>query len=295
MSDQDNHSLQFWCTAKQAVLAVMLALFFLPLALKADLPEEQPSSRDASLGYSGIGLIDGWSLFRNQAGLGYQDFIWVGAHHENRFITPELNFSAIGLIVPVKMGAFGISLKRLGFNLFSQSKLGLAYGMKLAPTLSAGVQLNAHQVYVAGEYGSVYAVTAEGGILYSPSKNLNVGFHVANPTRSKISEDERIPTIINLGLAYQLSEMVLVTGAVEKNLDANFSFKAGLEFVPIKNLSFRTGMATNPSQICFGLGYQISSVQMDIAFTRHAQLGYTPHFSVSYVFDRGKRKGDTPD
>jgi hypothetical protein len=270
-----------------ACLAVILSVLFFNNSWAA-FPEEKPSSRAAGLAYSTIALNDGWSLFHNQGGLGFLTNPWVGVHHENRFLTPELSFSAIGAILPVGTGAFGLSIKRLGFSQFNQTKVGLAYGMKLAPTLSAGIQLNAHHVYFAGEYGSSNAFTAEGGIIYSPNNLLNIGFHIINPTRTKLHEDQRIPTILNLGLSYQLGNMVVVTTGVEKNIDAKFDFKAGIEFEPIENLAFRTGFASNPSLLSFGLGYQMKSIQMDFAFTRHEMLGYTPHFSVSYVFGKNK-------
>lgn len=273
-------------------LAFVAVLNLFPFGALAGIPQEQPSSRAAALAYSVTSLTDGWSLFHNQAGLGYQEHSWIGVHHENRFITPELNFSALGGIIPVKSGALGISIKRLGFSQFNQTKAGLAYGMKLAPTLSVGVQLNAHHIYFAGEYGSTTAFSAEGGILYSPTNNFSVGVHVINPTRSRLHDEERIPTLLNLGLSYQLSEMLMVTAGAEKNLDADFSFKAGIEFVPINNLYFRTGMASKPSLISFGIGYIINAIQIDIAFTRHEFLGYTPHFSLAYTFGSSHKVTD---
>lgn len=273
---------RFW--EKLIVVLLVSACTLSPRIAHADFPEEQPGSRAASLSYSATALTDSWSLFYNQAGLGFAKYPWVGVHHENRFITPELNFSAIGAILPVRVGTLGVSIKRLGFSQFGQTKFGLAYGMKLVPTFSAGVQLNAHHVFIAGEYGSAMVLSAEGGIIYSPNERLNVGFHVVNPTRTKLLEDQRIPTILNFGVAYHISEMVFVTSGVEKNLDNPFSFKAGVEFMPIQNLAFRTGMASKPSLISLGVGYQVASLQMDMAFTRHEILGYTPHFSISYLF-----------
>jgi hypothetical protein len=270
--------------------AVVLLLFTFNIA-KAGLPEEKPGSRAAGLAYSTVSLTDGWALFHNQGGIGFYESIWIGAHHENRFLTPELSFSAIGALLPVKYGTFGLSIKRLGFSQFNQTKIGLAYGMKLAPNFSAGVQLNAHYVYFAGVYGSTAAITAEGGFIYSPNDRLNIGFHILNPTRTILVEKERIPTLFNLGLSYQLSEMVVVTSGVEKNIDTKFDFKAGVEFEPIKNLAFRTGVSSNPSLLSFGLGYKVNAFQMDFAFSRHEMLGYTPHFSVSYIFGNPKTKG----
>lgn len=280
-------------SAAISIVALLLLVFFYQ-PLFADFPEEQPGSRAAALGYSAVAIPDGWSVFYNQAGLVYQQNAWIGAHHENRFISPDLSFSALGAILPVKVGAAGLSVKRLGFSEFSQTKLGLSFGMMLAPNFSAGVQLNAHHVYIAGEYGSAMVLSAEGGIIYSPTNNLQVGFHVVNPTRSKLYEDERIPTLLNLGLAYRIGGMVLISSGVEKNLDADFSFKGGVEFEPIKSLAFRVGVASKPSLISMGVGYQISSIHIDLAFSRHEIMGYTPHFSLSYVFG-SKTKSVQPE
>lgn len=263
----------------------------------ADIPEEQPGSRAAGLCYSVTSLTDAWSLFHNQAGLGFQENPWVGVHHENRFISPDLSFSAIGGVIPVKPGALGIGIKRLGFSQFSQTKLGLAYGMKLAPTLSAGIQLNGHHLFFAGEYGSTTTFSAELGIIYTPAENLNVGMHVVNPTRSKLHENERLPTVVNLGISYQLSNMLMVTGGAEKNIDAAFTFKAGIEFLPINDFYIRAGMSTNPSQLGFGMGYRVAPIQIDFAFSYHEYLGYTPHFSLSYTFGYNRKniaKDETP-
>lgn len=270
------------------IVFVFVTLLF-PSFCRAGLPEEQPGSRAISLGYSAVALDDSWSLFYNQASLGFQKHTWVGVHHENRFITPELNFSGVGFLQPVWKGTFGLAIKRMGFSQFNQSKFGLAYGMQLAPSLYAGVQMNFHHVFIGGEYGSTSAFSTEGGLIYTPSSNLTVGAHILNPTRSKIHNDERIPTILNLGIAFRMGENVLLTSGAEKNIDAKATFKAGLEFIALKSLALRIGTATEPSLLSFGMGYQMAGLQIDFAFTRHEYLGYTPHFSLSYLFGQRKK------
>ena len=274
------------CVALSGIVVVILCMF--PLQMLATYPEEQPSARAASLGYGVVALADEWSLFYNQASLGYIENSWIGVHHENRFVSPDLSFSALGGIWAVKPGAIGVSVKRLGFSKFSQTQAGLAFGMKLSPNFSVGVQANFHHVYIAGEYGTTAAFSAEGGILYTPNQNLSVGLHIFNPTRSKIYDDERMPTKINLGLAYKLSEMVLVSSGVEASTHSKAKFMAGVEFSPIKSLYFRAGFVSNPSTLCFGLGYNVGNLKMDLAFTRNEYLGFTPHASLSYIFGSKK-------
>jgi hypothetical protein len=271
-------------------LFILILLMFNCLLAAAGLPEGKPSSRIAGMGGLGVAIADEWSIFHNQAGLAFIEYPWIGAHHENRFISPDLSFSSLGIIYPVKPGALGVSVKRLGFTEFSQTKGGLSYGMKLAPRFSAGVQLSIHNIYAKGEYGQTSAFSAEGGIMYSPTNSLTIGAHVINPTRSKIHDDDRIPTILSLGIAYKLGNAVLLTGGAEKNLDKKPNLMFGIEYQPIENLFFRTGIATEPNLIGFGMGYQFGNIRMDIAFSRHEYLGYTPHFSLSYQFAKRNKK-----
>ena len=270
--------------AHHTIIILFLGISLCTQSAFAGLPEGIPGSRAAAMGNTGVSIVDIWSVFNNQAGLAYLDYPSIGLHHENRFISPDLSFSALGFVYPVKPGTFGLSVKRLGFTEFSQTKAGLAYGMKLAPRFSAGVQINMHNINASGVYGQTSAFSVEAGLHYTPSKNLSVGVHVVNPSRSKIYDDERIPTIFNLGIAYKLGEKVILTGAAEKNLDVDPNFKAGLEYSPINNLFFRTGFSTNPSLLSFGLGYNYRGLQFDFAFSKHQYLGYTPQVSLSYIF-----------
>jgi hypothetical protein len=269
---------------RSIIIAILLIVNGLPSI--GGLPEGKPSSRIAAMGGLGVAIPDEWSLFHNQAGMAFIGYPWVGAHHENRFISPDLSFSSLGVIYPVRPGALGFSVKRLGFSEFSQTKAGLSYGMKLSPRFSAGVQMSIHNIYAKGEYGQTSSFTAEGGIMYSPTNNLTIGAHVINPTRSKINKDNRIPTIFNLGAAYKLGNSVLITAGAEKNIEYKPNLKFGIEYEPLENLFFRTGIATEPNLIGFGMGYQFGNIRMDIAFSRHEYLGYTPHISVSYQFTK---------
>ena len=52
-------------------IVFLLVTMFAQTAI-ADFPEEQPGSRAASLGYGATALIDGWSIFHNQAAMAFE-------------------------------------------------------------------------------------------------------------------------------------------------------------------------------------------------------------------------------
>ena len=142
----------------------LFALLF-PFIAFSNEPEKFPGARSMGLGNSTIALNDPWSVFNNQAGLGWQRKYWAGVYHEKRYFLNELSYSSLGGCIPVKNGSFGIGIAHFGYSQFSQSRFGLSYGMMLSKTISAGVGINYHTIKLAQGYGSSNAVTAEAGII----------------------------------------------------------------------------------------------------------------------------------
>ena len=120
---------------------ILLALL-LPLIVLSNEPEKFPGARSSGLSNSTIALADPWSIFNNQAGLGWQRSYWTGVFHESRYFLNELSYTSMGGCFPVKPGTFGVGVTHFGYSQFSQSRFGLSYGMMLSKTISAGIGIN---------------------------------------------------------------------------------------------------------------------------------------------------------
>src|ERR1039457_1013103 len=72
--------------------------------------------RAAGMGFTSVALADPWSAFNNQAGLGWVNKITAELYFENRFLVKELSLKAIGVELPVRSGAFGLSFQEFGFS-----------------------------------------------------------------------------------------------------------------------------------------------------------------------------------
>jgi len=107
-----------------------------------------------------------------------------------------------------------------------------------------------------------------------------------NPTRSKLNDfnDERIPTIIRLGLNYKFSEQVLATIEAEKDLLNIPAFRAGLEYHTNNILFLRAGAGTGPNLMSFGVGIAKDALAFDLAASYHQTLGFSPEISFNYTF-----------
>jgi len=244
-------------------------------------------TRPASLANTYVMQADIWSVYHNQAGLGFYPHFSLGFHHENKFVIPEYSLHAIALTLPVKPGTFGLSYSYFGYEKYNESKIGLGFGKNFGERFSAGVQTNLHHVYIDGEFENRNALTVEGGIQYKANEKFAFGIHVFNPARAKISayNSDTITTTFRAGTSYIPFEKLFIGLEIEKHPDKEPVFKAGIEYQLIESLFLRTGIFTNPVQNTFGIGYKIKRISADIAFTHHQILGFTPHFSLQIEFN----------
>jgi hypothetical protein len=190
---------------------------------------------------------------------------------------------------PTASGTFALSLSHFGYELYNESKVGLAYAKSFGPHFSTGIQIGYLNTHFGDIYGNAGVPVAEIGFFAEPYKNLFIGAHIFNITRSKIAEynDERLPTILRAGLGLRLSERIFLAAEAQKDMYNAMLFRAGIEYLFMEQLYIRTGVNTSPEAnlISFGLGYKTKRLRADIAFTTHQILGISPHFGFVYFFN----------
>ena len=244
-------------------------------------------ARAAGMASASVMLTDIWASVNNQAALGYLEKPTAAIYYENRLNVKELALQSGVFALPVKSTAIAVSYRYFGFSKYNEFKFGLAIGKRLSEKFAMGIQMDYFHTYFAGDYGNTGVLSGEIGILYEPVENLTVGAHLFNVSQSKqkANYDERIPTIMRFGIGYNIQDKAIVSVETEKDLRMDAVFKAGLEYSPIDDLSLRCGVSTgNIYQYAFGIGYGWKYFTIDIAFSHHKFLGYSPHFSLSAKF-----------
>lgn len=240
------------------------------------------------IGGSSVAVNNLWSSCHNQGSLGYFEGIQAGIYYENRLFLPEFGLKSAVFAMNLKPGAIALNFSSFGFSKFSDNKIGLAYGLKLADFIAVGVQIDYFIISQDSYYGNISAFSGEIGIYANPFENFYIGAHVFNPWRTKIAEyqNERMPTIFRLGVAYDFSEKVKTSVEVEKDLDNPAIFKTGIQYEPIKNFVLRTGVAFSENNFypAFGLAYTFKNITLDVAFQSHTLLGMKSGASLSYRF-----------
>lgn len=270
-----------------------LFVFFISFVLHANAGNENfpIGARSAAMGNASVSLSDAWSAQHNQAGLGFLQGISAGVYYENRFSLKELSLKGAVIALPIKGGAFGLSISNFGYSLFSENKYSFSFAKAFSDKFSMGIAMDYLTTKIAEGYGSKGALAAEVGIQAKPIKGLTIGAHVFNPTRAKLTDynNERIPTIIRLGADYNFSDKVTLAIETEKDIAQKSIFKAGIEYKAVKEFYLRAGIGTNPTLSSFGFGLNLKNFKIDVSANYHQILGFSPQFALTYVFSKKER------
>ncbi|MBI3510250.1 MAG: hypothetical protein HY064_06270 [Bacteroidetes bacterium] len=246
-------------------------------------------ARSLAMGGCGVALKnDLWCTQNNQAGLAWMKSFEAGAFYESRFLVPGLGMKGFAAAMPTKAGTFGLNMTSLGLgNLYSENKAGLGYAKSFGPKIAASVQLDYIYTHIAENYGSASTAVGEAGIIATPVKGLVIGFHIFNPTKSKLSGNvsERVPTIMRFGGAYNFSDQVIVSSEIEKDVDYKPIIRGGVEYRPVSAFYLRAGAASNPGLITFGFGVAMKKIRLDVGAGYHSVLGFCPSMGLQYGFE----------
>lgn len=249
-------------------------------------------ARSAGMGYTGLTHTDLWSVRLNPAGMAGVERPVAGLLYQQHFLSNELAQQGLAAVIPVGKGAFGVSADRFGYSLYTESRVGVGYAMRFGDGLRAGIQLNHVGIRLGENYGNSSALTAELGVQARLTKELWLGAHLYNPTQALLGStgeggvvvEERVPTLLRVGLTYTFSTKLQMLVEAEKDIDQAERFRIGMEYNPNKVLFLRTGISTGPVQAHFGAGFRVKQLDIDLAMAVRSQLGPTPVIGINYRF-----------
>jgi len=247
-------------------------------------------ARSAGMAHASICVDDVWAVQHNQAALASLKNIEAGVFSQMVYPNSKVLMNAVAIASPFKFGVISGSFNRLGFkNLYNETKYGIGYSRQFGKSISAGMQLNYLSTFIGdNNYGKRGTISVEVGFMAEVVKNLKLGVHVFNPTRSKTAQynNERVPTIIKMGLQYSFSEKVFTTVEVEKDVLNKPILKIGAEYRIVKEIYLRGGLSTNPSLNAAGFGIELKKFNLDFAAAFHPQMGVSPQIGLRYRFEK---------
>ena len=266
---------------------IILLLLLVSDLCQASTENHSTGARSNAMGKASVSSIDIWGSYNNQATLAKLETMQFGIFYENRFQLEDLSTKAIAFYYPTRLGGFNLNYSQFGSDLYKESKIGLGYSKALGEHLWASIQLNQIRVKLNQAYGEQSKYNFEIGLLAEIFTDFYLGFHISNPSQEKFETlyfDEAIPTIARLGFSWHLSKETMINAEVEKDFDSDIRVKFGIEHQFIENLDIRLGVSNHPNQFSFGLGYQYKIIKINLAYSKHQNLGYTPSFDLNISF-----------
>ena len=243
-------------------------------------------ARLGGMGNAGTTLIDLWSVRLNQAGLAGLERPTAGMYFQNHWLSEELSMKGLAVALPLGNGTIAISGSDFGYSLYREQQFGVAYAMRFGDGLRAAVQLDYLSTRLGENYGSSSAVMAELGMQARLTEDLWIGAHLYNPGGATLGGpyDEKIPTLLRVGLGYTFSDKLQMTADVVKDIDRKEQLRMGLEYHPNEVLFIRTGFSTAAVQGHVGVGVRFGQFDMDMAVSFNGDLGATPQLNLNYRF-----------
>jgi hypothetical protein len=236
----------------------------------------------AGMAYVCVMKNDFWSAFHNQAALSASTKLSFGASYENRFGIPELGTCTSAITLPAGKAVVGAIYSHFGYRDFRRQMAGVACGMALSETVSAGVQIDYFSEKTYGEYSNMQAVTFEAGLQASINKNVKIGIHLFNPVPGSLRKREMVSGL-TAGAGVILGKGLFAGMEAEMTTAGYVDLKTGFEYELSKDLWLRGGFRTQHSLFCFGLGYRIKPAVVDISFSTHDKLGITSSVSLTFI------------
>lgn len=291
---------------KKHLLVLFLSFGFTPALLHAQgNGSAGHGARAIALGNASTTLTNEvWATANNAAGLGSITQPTAGVYFENRYLIPSLNVAAVAVALPLgevepaaatlparaSRGVLGLEAQRFGGVLYSETRVGAAYGYRLG-VVSVGGRLDMLQVSLQ-DLGSRRAMMASlGGQAAILPQRLSFGMYLYNISQAKLADyqDERVPTVLRAGLAYRASKQVLLVAEAEKDVEHNAGLKAGLEYLPTPAVAVRLGYTSLSQQTTGGVGVRAGNFQFDYAAGWHSALGLSQYISVNWQWERTKK------
>jgi hypothetical protein len=265
-------------------LVIWMGWFF-HLSAQSLLPLQSFGAR--SLGMGGVKhfVLDSWSIFNHIGGLDRVEQSMIGANFDQRFGIKELSTMGLSGAWKTGFGTAGIGVARFGSSLFNQQMLGLGFSNTMG-IVSFGAKMDWHQTQIEG-FGSGHAWMLTFGGVAELSPEFFIGAQVTNVNQARFSRfsENRLPSTVQLGIAYVPYSNTKIILETEKPLEGNPRARIGLEH-SLKNwLYLRAGVSSHPTKLHFGLGIRRDWFGFDYALGQQTALGNSHHFSLIFQLD----------
>ncbi|HMQ80411.1 MAG TPA: hypothetical protein PKE39_07255 [Ignavibacteria bacterium] len=225
------------------------------------------------------------AVYYNPAGISQIPFREVSVFYSPApFGLKELANGSVNYVEPTKFGAFGLSAKTYGFELYKEITVTATYSNNYKKKIFYGANINYYNLKIQN-YGSASTFGIDIGGLAYLTDFLRWGFAAFNLNRPKIgTQDDKLPQVYRTGVSIQPRKELNFVLDVEKDTRYTASVKAGVEYSLYDMIDLRAGIGTEPTKFSGGVGLYYSIFEIDYGFYNHQDLGLTHQGTITINF-----------
>lgn len=273
-----------WKATSICKLLVVTITIIYHTDVRAQRYAETSGGRSDAMAGTSVAFSDAFSVLNNQAGMPWLSAPSIGVSAHNYYSILGINKLSLAFTIPVNAGALGICSRYTGYDIFSDTKFGAAYGLRLAEELSIGLQISWRRRHFEG-YGSDNAVGIEGGMQYLLSEQVMMGIHIWDLIGFNPGEGgQTVSTGARFGTAWQANKKILLTAETDIDIYHPMIIRIGMEYQPRDHFFLRTGISSPQPSITVGAGYRLKNLDISFAASNHWYLGFSPTLSLQYDF-----------
>lgn len=240
--------------------------------------------RAQALGGAGVAMgRDAEALLANPALLGDLAGLTFTAFYSQPFGLKELRLNSFSASASMALLAFGAAAVDFGNTFYRDRWYHLAISRNVLPRqkLALGLSAALRHLRITG-YGDDSALLLNLGTRLRLSEALSFGSAFTNLLNAAIGQQqEKLSRSASLGLAYAPKSTMLLQVDLYKQNHFPEEWRLGIEANPVAPLLLRTGIATNPDRLTFGLALRLLKVSLQFTAFSHTDLGWTQQFAVT--------------
>lgn len=236
----------------------------------------------------GAGVANGReaeALFANPALLANLPGLSFTAFYSHPFGIKELRLSSFSASMSKTALALGAAVVDFGNAIYRDRWYHLAISRNVLPKqrLAFGFGATLRHLRITG-YGDDSAALFNFGTQLRLSESLTLGSAISNFLNAAIGQQqEKLPRNASLGFAYAPTTTMTLQAEVYKQNNFPEEWRLGIEANPLPPLLLRTGIATNPDRLTFGLALRLLKINLQFAAFSHTDLGWTQQFAVTFM------------
>jgi len=255
---------------------ILLPVFFLsqfPARAEGQIAIQEASI--AALGGAFVTRTGFMAASHNQAGLAWIEDHSITLQHSRPFL--ELGISVIAAQIKGQKGGWGTALSTFGITGLRQTSLWLSYGMRLSPSISAGVGMHFNTFSIPELSFYHPELDLAMGIQARINKHWVLGAHIAT-ARSMES------MCISAGFSYSFFETATCYSELHLRSGHRIQVANGIEWSLREKVRLMLGINNLPYTWSAGLAILRKSWVMHLAFQYISGSGTLPHTSFHYVW-----------